>query len=424
MPSSLRDHKWNRYKVLVATCLLTFGSYYCFDMPSVLETPLTDSVISKASFAKSNPSFFYQLFYTVYAWTNMAMSLVAGLMVDRVGLKTCVFLFLSFCLIGSALFGLSFTLTSLSPDARYILMFVGRFIFGLGGGSITIAQNAITAYWFKNRELAMAFGCTLTISRIGSVVNFNLTRGIFNFFFNRAYNGLDFSCYDDKTGLVRRCNAMELCGSGGNQTMHTNYTGNSTIGVTEACQSALGATFWIGSALVGLSFFAALYWLSMHEADQRRESDNDSADRLLLSDTVSVNSGDDEGMTVKPKRKRMQLSDIALLPITYWLVVFVICAFYCIVFPFMSIAPKYLSDAKLNGADGGHYASLVYLMSAIISPFLGRAVDYFGRRGYLAILSTSLTLPVFYLPWPPSSERGHVVVPRQLKAVDDSLETV
>ena len=132
MPS-LRDNKCNRYKVLIATCLLTFGSYYCFDMPSVLETPLTDSVISKASFAKSNPSLFYNLFYTVYAWTNMAMSLVAGFMVDRVGLKTCVFLFLSFCMLGSALFGLSFTLTSLSPDARYILMFVGRFIFGLGG---------------------------------------------------------------------------------------------------------------------------------------------------------------------------------------------------------------------------------------------------------------------------------------------------
>ena len=36
-------------------------------------------------------------------------------------------------------------------------------------------------------------------------------------------------------------------------------------------------------------------------------------------------------------------------------------------------------------------------MSAIISPFLGRAVDHFGRRGYLAVLSTSLTLPVFLL---------------------------
>ena len=145
----LRDHAASRYKVLVATCLLTFGSYFCFDMPSMLEKPLTDSVISHASFAKSNPSFFYQLFYTVYAWTNMAMSLLAGWMVDRVGLKTCVFLFLSFCLVGSALFGLAFTLTSLTPDSRYILMFVGRFIFGLGGGSITIGR-----FFCKNKAIA------------------------------------------------------------------------------------------------------------------------------------------------------------------------------------------------------------------------------------------------------------------------------
>ena len=50
---------------------------------------------------------------------------------------------------------------------------------------------------------------------------------------------------------------------------------------------------------------------------------------------------------------------------------------YSSVFPFMSIAPKYLTDAK-GIKDGGPDVSLVYLMSAIISPFLGRAVDYFG----------------------------------------------
>lgn len=312
----------------------------------------------------------------------MAMSLAAGYMVDRVGLKTCVFLFLSFCLVGSALFGLSFTLTSLSPEARYIMMFVGRFIFGLGGGSITIAQNAITAHWFRNRELAMAFGCTLTISRIGSVVNFNLTGVIFNYFFANAYNGAI-------TGK-----GMDLCGAGG-----TNRTDAILEEITQACQSSLGLTFWIGSGLVGLSFMAAVFWLTMHLADLRNEEENDNMSASLL-DNVSVNSGDDfmgEGSnSTKPKRKVMQLSDIKLMPITYWLVVLVICMFYCIIFPFMSIAPKYLTDAK-GIKDGGPDVSLVYLMSAIISPFLGRAVDYFGRRGYLAILSTSLTIPVFLL---------------------------
>ena len=36
----LRENYRARYKVLLANCLLTFGTYYCFDMPSVLEDQL------------------------------------------------------------------------------------------------------------------------------------------------------------------------------------------------------------------------------------------------------------------------------------------------------------------------------------------------------------------------------------------------
>nr|KAG5711821.1 hypothetical protein BaRGS_023585 [Batillaria attramentaria] len=39
-----------------------------------------------------------------------------------------------------------------------------------------VVQNRITAYWFKDKELAMAFGITLCFSRLGSVLNFFLTQ--------------------------------------------------------------------------------------------------------------------------------------------------------------------------------------------------------------------------------------------------------
>ena len=105
----------------------------------------------------------------------------------------------------------------------------------------------------------MAFGCTLTISRIGSVVNFNLTGVIFNYFFANAYNGAI-------TGK-----GMDLCGAGG-----TNRTDAILEEITQACQSSLGLTFWIGSGLVGLSFMAAVFWLTMHLADLRNEEENDN----------------------------------------------------------------------------------------------------------------------------------------------------
>lgn len=40
----------------------------------------------------------------------------------------------------------------------------------------SVVQNRITAYWFKNKELALAFGITLAFSRLGSVLNFFLTQ--------------------------------------------------------------------------------------------------------------------------------------------------------------------------------------------------------------------------------------------------------
>lgn len=41
---------------------------------------------------------------------------------------------------------------------------------------VSVVQNRITAFWFKGKELALAFGLTLAFSRLGSVLNFFLTQ--------------------------------------------------------------------------------------------------------------------------------------------------------------------------------------------------------------------------------------------------------
>jgi nitrate/nitrite transporter NarK len=52
---------------------------------------------------------------------------------------------------------------------------IGRFIFGLGGESLTVAQNSFTARWFEGKQLAFAFGLVVAFSRIGTSVNFLVT---------------------------------------------------------------------------------------------------------------------------------------------------------------------------------------------------------------------------------------------------------
>jgi len=51
---------------------------------------------------------------------------------------------------------------------QYYLCLVGRFVFGLGGESLTVAQNNFTARWFNGPQLALAFGLVLSFARIGA----------------------------------------------------------------------------------------------------------------------------------------------------------------------------------------------------------------------------------------------------------------
>jgi hypothetical protein len=64
-------------------------------------------------------------------------------------------------------------------------------------------QNRITAYWFKDKELAMAFGITLCFSRLGSVLNFFLTES-----FQEQY-GLKITLWGGNVAFNKA--AMHLC---------------------------------------------------------------------------------------------------------------------------------------------------------------------------------------------------------------------
>ena len=48
------------------------------------------------------------------------------------------------------------------------LMDAGRFIFGMGGENLQVAQNAYAVGWFKGKELNMVFGLQLSMARIGN----------------------------------------------------------------------------------------------------------------------------------------------------------------------------------------------------------------------------------------------------------------
>jgi nitrate/nitrite transporter NarK len=55
----------------------------------------------------------------------------------------------------------------------YKMMLIGRLLIGLGAESFYVVMNKIVTKWFKDKQLAMAFGLNLLLCRLGSIAAFN-----------------------------------------------------------------------------------------------------------------------------------------------------------------------------------------------------------------------------------------------------------
>jgi len=83
----------------------------------------------------------------------------------KFGIRTMYMVFGIFILLGQFIF--SFGCQKYSMNT----MLIGRIIFGLGGECINICQNAMIVKWFFKSEIALPLGLTISVSRLGSVMN-------------------------------------------------------------------------------------------------------------------------------------------------------------------------------------------------------------------------------------------------------------
>jgi MFS family permease len=144
---------------------------WVFDIPGAIQTPLTEWFGGPDKYTKS----MNLALYSVYSWPNTVLALFGGLLIDRyLGIRAAALLFCTCVLVGQTIFALAVQFKT------YPLAVVGRFIYGLGGETLTVAQTAWTVRWFEGPQLALAIGIVFAFTRIGSATNFAVTPQLAN----------------------------------------------------------------------------------------------------------------------------------------------------------------------------------------------------------------------------------------------------
>lgn len=158
-----------KYPALILACLLSIGSYFCYDNPSALESHLTDP---NGTFKLDHVS--YSLLYSVYALPNTILPFFGGFLVDKMGVRLGIFIFSLLLTIGQLVILLGAVTTEFS------LLLVGRILFGIGGESLNVTQTTVIAHWFSDSNISFAIGLNIAIARIGSVMNSALTPTLYS----------------------------------------------------------------------------------------------------------------------------------------------------------------------------------------------------------------------------------------------------
>ena len=140
-----------RWTVLLFVSLAMFGNYYAYDALN----PVVDLLREQNGFSYGQIGFLS----TAYNIAALLVLLAGGYVIDRWGTRRAIPVFAAICVVAAVL---------TVATSRYETILAGRFLLGLGAEPLIVAATTVLAKWFSGRELGLAFGLNLSVSRLGS----------------------------------------------------------------------------------------------------------------------------------------------------------------------------------------------------------------------------------------------------------------
>ncbi len=159
-----------RFTLLVFVALLTFGSYFAYDSIGAIENVLIPALgLGSGSIGG---------LYSAYSLAAIGIVFFGGVLTDKLGVRRASLLFSGLVVLGALIVAMA---------KSGSMLFAGRLVFGAGSESLVVAQMAFMSKWFKGKELALSFGVSLTVSRLGTLFSFNTEAMIAQYFGHYRY---------------------------------------------------------------------------------------------------------------------------------------------------------------------------------------------------------------------------------------------
>ena len=321
--TTIRDTWW-RFLFLAACCLVLIGSYYCYDNPAPVEkqlkSPISYGTDRGVEHGMNMSDLQYQLLYSLYSFPNIIIPLFGGYFIDRLGKRSGIVTFAAIVMVGQFFFAISTHAVRGNEGFGKFLAFFGRLVFGLGGENLSVTESSFVASWFKGKELSLALGIDLCVSKLFSAIN-DVTQPAFY----------------------------------------------------EASGYRLSLGYWFGFLLCLASLGCALVLIII---DNKADMSCVQIE-LPVSQAAEMEEKEEEDES----EEEIKWTDFQKLPKIFWLLTGSCVLTYMSFMSFMNISSDLLQTRfGYSSESAGLVMGLPYTLAAIITPVLGYMIDLHGLK--------------------------------------------
>lgn len=378
---------WFLIAMIICISLIGFGSYAAYDAVAAVQDELmSDLQLSTTQFG---------LLYSIYALPNILLVIIGGTLVDKcgshaVGLWTTISV-----AVGAIVVAIAPSMTFLSKYGRFLVMLLGRFVFGAGSESSYVVQNSMCVKWFFGDHLATAMALTAVGARLGSISSFVLAphlakKGNYTI----ALWAAAFACVISFVSVV----VYILLRRYAKNNLLVDHFDSSSLEMTQ-------------SNRVSNSFD-----VSYSRANTPRVSldvSHNNGDDILEDDEMNgvESQGVENGRTNFFSELKTILQHVRNFSALFWGCAALGIFTYGTVLGFRAIAGDAMSERyKIKNSQANLYMASIDITGLVASPFVGWFIDYTLKLGWFTLFGNAVGVFAFILLIPHFSPLPAVIL--------------